>query len=79
MSGTVNPITVTMNSNKSVTATFALNPPNTFTLTVNYAGNGSGQCDAQSAGPDVHRRDDRHSHGHTVDHVHLHAAGAAMS
>jgi len=37
--GIANPITVTMNANKIVTATFSLR---TYTLTVNYAGNGNG-------------------------------------
>lgn len=39
-SGSTNPLTVTMNSNKNITANFTAIPPNTYTLTVN-AVNGS--------------------------------------
>jgi uncharacterized protein (TIGR02145 family)/uncharacterized repeat protein (TIGR02543 family) len=40
LAGTTNPATITMNSDKSVTAGFEVNPPNTFTLTV-VASNGA--------------------------------------
>jgi uncharacterized protein (TIGR02145 family)/uncharacterized repeat protein (TIGR02543 family) len=40
LAGTVNPATITMNGDKSVTAGFEVNPPNTFTLTV-AASNGA--------------------------------------
>ena len=40
-SGTANPVTVTMNGNKTVTATFTLIPPTQYTLTVNIVGSGS--------------------------------------
>jgi hypothetical protein len=39
VNGSTNPISVTMDANKTVTATFNIS---TYTLTVNYAGNGSG-------------------------------------
>jgi C1A family cysteine protease len=41
VSGTQNPTTITMNSNKSVTATFTYIPPPQRTLTVNTVGQGS--------------------------------------
>jgi hypothetical protein len=40
LTGTTNPATITMNSDKSVTAGFEVNPPNTFSLTVT-ASNGA--------------------------------------
>ncbi len=40
ITGTANPATITMNSDKSVTAGFEVNPPNTFSLTVT-ASNGT--------------------------------------
>jgi uncharacterized protein (TIGR02145 family) len=40
LTGTANPSTITMNGDKSVTAGFVANPPNTFTLTIT-ASNGS--------------------------------------
>jgi uncharacterized repeat protein (TIGR02543 family) len=41
-SGTANPVTVTMDGDKTVTATFDLIPPPQYTLTVNTDGAGSG-------------------------------------
>jgi uncharacterized repeat protein (TIGR02543 family) len=41
LTGTVNPETITMNSNKTVTANFSVIPPTQYTLTVNTSGNGS--------------------------------------
>jgi uncharacterized repeat protein (TIGR02543 family) len=41
LSGTQNPTTITMNSNKNVTATFSQIPVQQYTLTVNTVGNGS--------------------------------------
>jgi uncharacterized repeat protein (TIGR02543 family) len=41
LSGTTNPTTITMNSNKSVTATFSQLPVEQYTLTVNINGQGS--------------------------------------
>jgi uncharacterized repeat protein (TIGR02543 family) len=41
LSGTTNPATITMNANKSVTATFTQLPPSQYTLTVNTNGSGS--------------------------------------
>jgi uncharacterized repeat protein (TIGR02543 family) len=41
LTGTANPQNLTMNANKSVTATFTQNPPNTFTLTTSVVGAGS--------------------------------------
>ncbi|NIM13446.1 MAG: PKD domain-containing protein [Candidatus Aminicenantes bacterium] len=41
LSGTQNPTTITMNSNKNVTATFSEVPPEYYTLTVTTVGNGS--------------------------------------
>jgi YVTN family beta-propeller protein/predicted outer membrane repeat protein len=38
-------------ANHTITASFALNPPNTFTLTVNTAGNGSGSVALNPPGP----------------------------
>ena len=38
LTGSVNPVTVTINGNKTVTATFT---QNTYTLTVNVVGSGS--------------------------------------
>ena len=48
VTGTANPTTLTMNSNKTVTATFTLN---TYLLTINTAGNGSGSVTTNPAGP----------------------------
>lgn len=42
--------TVTMDAGKSVTATFDLAPPNTYTLTINKAGTGSGTVTSNPAG-----------------------------
>ena len=39
-SGSNNPITITMNGNKTVTATFSEKPPTMYTLTVNIEGKG---------------------------------------
>jgi uncharacterized repeat protein (TIGR02543 family) len=41
LSGTQNPATITMGSNKNVTATFSELPPNYYSLTVNTVGQGS--------------------------------------
>ncbi len=41
LSGTANPTIITMNSNKSIIATFAELPPEIFTLTTNVSGQGS--------------------------------------
>ncbi|MCL5877801.1 MAG: FG-GAP-like repeat-containing protein [Candidatus Bathyarchaeota archaeon] len=41
LTGSTNPATITMNSNKTVTATFTENPPTQYTLTVNIVGSGS--------------------------------------
>jgi uncharacterized repeat protein (TIGR02543 family) len=41
LSGTTNPTTITMNSNKSITATFSQIPVEQYTLTVNTVGQGS--------------------------------------
>jgi len=41
LSGSTNPTTITMNSNRSVTATFTPLPPTQFTLTTNAVGSGS--------------------------------------
>jgi len=40
LSGSANPATITMNGNKSVTATFILIPPTQYTLTVSVVGTG---------------------------------------
>jgi uncharacterized repeat protein (TIGR02543 family) len=40
-SGTTNPINVTMNTNKTLTANFTQGPPTRYTLTVNITGSGS--------------------------------------
>jgi pectate lyase len=41
LTGTTNPSAVTMNANKSVTATFTQTTPDTFTLTTNVTGSGT--------------------------------------
>jgi uncharacterized repeat protein (TIGR02543 family) len=52
LTGTTNPVTITMNANKTITANFALNAVTTFTLTVNanppYGGTVTKSPDAAS-------------------------------
>ncbi len=46
------PCVVTMNTHRAVTATFTLNPPNTFALSVYRAGSGNGMVTSLPAGVD---------------------------
>jgi hypothetical protein len=48
----IGPCVVTMNTHRAVTATFTLNPPNTFALSVYRAGNGNGIVTSLPAGVD---------------------------
>jgi parallel beta-helix repeat protein len=50
VSGLTNPITLTMDGNKTVTATFNLLGPTYYTLTISYLGNGRGSVTTNPSG-----------------------------
>ena len=57
-SGTANPVTITMNGNKAVTATFT---QNTYSLTVNVSPSAGGTVTRSNNGP-YHLNDGGHAH-----------------